>query len=64
MTGFAISSYLLTDQNANLLKTLTGKIITLEVGHSDTIENVKAIRSRIKKSSPLTSRGSSLQAAS
>ncbi|XP_005870266.2 PREDICTED: polyubiquitin-B [Myotis brandtii] len=45
------------------VKTLTGKTITLEVEPSDTIEDVKP-RSRIRKASPLTSRGSSLLASS
>lgn len=40
--GLAVFSYLLTDQNANFVKTLTGKIITLEVESSDTTENVMA----------------------
>ncbi|XP_034699436.1 ubiquitin-60S ribosomal protein L40-1-like [Vitis riparia] len=38
-------------ENADLLKTLTGKTITLEVESSDTIDNVKA-RSRTRRIPP------------
>lgn len=38
------------------VKTLTGKAITLEVGSSDTIDNVR-LRSRTRRASHLTTRG-------